>query len=185
MKQNTSIYIFFIIFCFAFSSCKLEVKEKDNYEIISEVLNHSLGHRSDDENGLGWIDESQEYQSLLVLNHTNLRESDIEDIKGYLTFHELSEFSTDDFRAKQKWDITKIKNFDRYELQVLRDQDVKSPHIGMIQISSISYNEKYDEAIVYTSFICAGSGDCGEGLIFHLQKNKKWTIEKVDVLWVS
>lgn len=169
----------------AFNSCKLEVTETDNYEIISEVLNHSLGHKSDDENGLGWIDETQEYQSLLVLNHTNLRETDIESIKGYLTFLEIPEFSINDFKVKQKWDITKIKKFDRYELEVMGDQNVKSPYIGMIQISSISYNDEFDEAIVYTSFLCAGNGDCGEGLIFHLQKNEKWTIEKVDVLWVA
>jgi hypothetical protein len=158
---------------------------KEDYRIISEILNYSYGHETDEENGLSWIDLSKPYSSLLVLNHTSLIESDVQSLKDYLKLNNLVDFSIEDFRTYKEWDVEKIEDFKRYKLEVKTTQSVSRPFIGMIQISSIIYNERFNEAIVYTSFLCAGNGDCGEGLIFHLQKNEKWTVEKEEVLWVA
>jgi hypothetical protein len=133
---------------------------KEEYRIISEILNYSYGHETDEENGLSWIDLSKPYSSLLVLNHTSLIESDVQSLKDYLTFNNLADFSIEDFRTYKEWDVEKIEDFKRYKLEVKTTQSVSSPFIGMIQISSISYNEEFNEAIVYTSFLCAGCGDC-------------------------
>ncbi len=166
-------------------SCKKEHDESDDYAIISVVLNSAFGSESDEENRLYWIDETKEYHTLLLLNHTNLREFDIQIIDDYFKFGEVSGFSIDDFNKKHKWNIEKIKNYKRYRLEEIADQDLRSPYIGMVQISSISYNQNFDSAIVYISFLCAGNGDCGFSGIFHLKKDENWVIQKEEELSVS
>ncbi|MDY8137502.1 hypothetical protein [Aquimarina sp. 2201CG5-10] len=185
MKNKIGFYIgifFFILFLF---SCNSKSNELEEYIIISEIINHSYGKKSDDENRLGWIDSTKTYNSLLVLDHTNLREFDLETLNQYLIFNNLKDFSIEDFKVKKKWDMTKIKEFNRYKLEVMNGQSIKSPYIGMIQISSISFNKEINKAIVYTSFLCSGNADCGEGLVYHLKKGNKWEVKKVESLWES
>ncbi|TPV31165.1 hypothetical protein FJ651_15375 [Paucihalobacter ruber] len=178
-------YFLFLFFIFLIVSCVSKSNEVAEYEIISEVLNHSYGNETDNENGLNWIDTSKPYKSLLILNHTNLIEVDLEIINQYLTFNNITDFSIDDFNEKRDWDVSQIKGYKRYKLEIMKNQSVESPHIGMVQISAISFNKEYNKALVYTSFFCAGNGDCGEGLIFHLTKDNNWKIEKVEIMWVS
>ncbi len=184
-SKKLAIYFLSILFVISILGCKKDVDESSDYAIISAVLNSAFGNESDDENGLGWIDTTKEYNSLLLLNHTNLRQSDIQIINDYLEYQNIAGFSIEDFKNKHKWDIEKIKDYNRYQLEVLNDQDIKSPYIGMAQISSISYNQTYDGAIIFVSFLCAGSGDCGFGKIYHLKKEDKWKIEKEEILEVS
>lgn len=172
-----------IILALLFLTCKSKNHESDDYEILSSVLNFSFGNESDDENGIYWIDETKEYHSLLLLNHTSLVEPDLAMINSYLTFGNFSGFSINDFKKKHRWDIEKINDFKRYTLEVKTNQNIKTPYIGKVQISAISYNKNMDEALVYTSFLCAGNGACGAGLIFHLKKEDKWVVAEMDELW--
>ncbi|MGS2765142.1 hypothetical protein [Sinomicrobium sp. M5D2P9] len=182
---KTKSHFILILSAILFLACKKEHNEADDYEILSAVLNFSYDNESDEANGLYWIDTAKEYHSLLVLNHTNVIEFDLEVIDSYLTFGNFTEFSINDFKKKHKWDLKKIKGFDRYTLETMADQNVKSPYIGMVQISAISYNKNLDRAVVYTSFLCAGNGDCGAGMIFHLKKEEKWIVEEARELWVA
>jgi hypothetical protein len=163
-------------------SCSSEPTEEDKYQIITEILNYTYGHDTDDENGLGWVDLSQSYTSLKVINHTNLREIDIEIIKDYLEFNNISDYSIEDFTVYWDLDINKITNYERYRLETEKEQK-DSNQIGVIQFSSISFKKDFKEAIVYTSFYCGG--ECGEGQVFHLEKKDKWKIKKAETLWVS
>ena len=172
-----------ILLALLFSTCKSKNHESDDYEILSAILNSSFGNESDEENGLYWIDETKDYHSLLLLNHTKLIEPDLGMINIYLTFGDVSGFSINDFKKKHRWDIEKINDFNRYTLEVKTNQNIKTPYIGMVQISAISYNKNMDEAIVYTSFLCAGNGDCGVGLLFHLKKQGNWVVIKTNELW--
>lgn len=186
MKKTSNTFpIIFLTIMIIVLGCKSEPNEIEQYQIVNEVLNHSFGHTTDDENGLGWIDLSKTYDSLLVLNHTRLRESDIQSLNDYITYHNLTDFSIKDFQTYKEWDIERISDFNRYELVVMTDQSVSSPYIGMVQISAIGFNSKFNEAIVYTSFLCAGNGDCGADILYHLKKNDKWKIVKVETLSVS
>jgi len=180
-KIKSSLVI--ILLALLFLTCKSKNHESDDYQILSAVLNSSFGNESDEENGLYWIDETKNYHSLLLLNHTNLIEPDLEMINIHLTFGNVPGFSLNDFKKKHRWDIEKINDFNRYTLEVKTNQKIKTPYIGMVQISAISYNKNMDEAIVYTSFLCAGNGECGVGLLFHLKKRGKWVVTETDELW--
>ena len=164
-------------------ACSTEPNESEEYQIISEVLNHSYAYETDDKNGLGWVDLSKPYDALRVLNHTNFGSVDIESLNDYLNFNELNEFSIEELMKYREWDIQKIKGYDRYRLETDSNKKDTSHYIGTIQFSSISFNEECEKAIIYTSYYCGG--ECGEGLIFHLVKNDKWEIEKVETMWVS
>ncbi|MBL7472077.1 hypothetical protein [Robertkochia sediminum] len=185
MRPKIKSFLLFTLFVTITLSCKKKHHESDDYEILSAVLNYAFGNESDLENGQGWIDETKEYHSLLLLNHTNLRSFDIESIDAYLTLREISEFTIEDFKLKHRWNIEKIKDYKRYRLVAESDQNIRSPYIGMVQISSISYNQNFDKAIIYISFLCAGNGDCGFSSILHLKKDKNWVIEKEEILSVS
>lgn len=185
MKNRIKYYIgltFLTLFLF---SCNQKSHELEEYKIISEILNYSYGHEKDDLNGRGWIDLTKPYHSLLFLNHTNLKKIDLEALTLYLNNNELKGFSIEDFKTRKKWDILKIKGFKRYKLEIMANQPIKSPYIGMVQISSMSFNKEINNAIVYSSFLCAGNGDCAAGLIYHLKKSDKWEIKKVEILLVS
>ncbi len=183
MNSKLKSSLVLIIFALLFLTCKSENHKSDDYEIISVVLNFSFGNESDDENGIYRIDETKEYHSLLLLNHTSLMESDLELINSYLTFGNVSGHSINDFKKKHRWDIEKINDFKRYTLEIKTNQNIETPYIGKMQISAISYNKNMDEALVYTSFLCAGKGACGVGLIFHLKKDGKWVVAEIDEQW--
>ena len=183
MNKRTTFYLGLIFLSLLLFSCKPVLNESEEYQIISEILNHSYGHETDDENGLGWIDTSKSYNSLRVRNHTNLRELDIEILNDYLNFNNLSDFAIEDFQKYREWDIKKIKDYYRYLLETDTDKGNESRYIGSIQFSSISFNKDLDHAIIYTTYYCGG--ECGEGLVFRLIKTDKWTVEKVETLWVS
>lgn len=185
MKNLIKYYFILTFLSLFFPSCNQTSNELDEYNIISKILDYSYGHETNDENGLSWVELSKPYHSLLILNHTNLREFDFKILTEYYNQNKLKDFSIVDLKTKKKRNINKIKGFKRYKLEEMADQPINSPYIGMVQISSICFNKKVDEAIVYTSFLCAGNGDCGEGLIYHLKKSDKWEIYKVENLWVA
>ncbi|MBO0321656.1 hypothetical protein J0X14_05065 [Muricauda sp. CAU 1633] len=181
-QRYRTIFVSLMVLLFG---CTSDSTESDEYQIISEVLNHSFGHQKDDSNGLGWVDLSKTYSSLLVLNHTRLRESDIQLLSNYISYNNLTDFSIKDFQEYKEWDIEKIIDFNRYELEIMTDQSISSPYIGMVQISSVVFNMKLNEALIYTSFLCTGNGDCGADIVYHLKKEEKWKIVKVETLSVS
>tara|TARA_R110000868_G_scaffold409192_1_gene694312 strand:- start:73 stop:648 length:576 start_codon:yes stop_codon:yes gene_type:complete len=186
-KMKIKAYLLIFSCILISSSCKKKYTELDNYEIISAVLNSELGKETDLENGSYWIDESKEYNSLLFLNHTYLNEFDLQMIQSRLNneyYPEFHEFDIDDFKKGREWNIKNIKNYNRFKLVVKTDQPIKSPFIGLFQISSISYNQTSDKAIVFCSFLCAGSGDCGGSMIYYLTRKLKWEVEKVETLEV-
>ena len=183
MRSNKKCFGIFFFFIFHQISCNEELNETEEYQIITEILNHSYSYETDMENGLGWVDSSKSYNALRVLNHTNLIKSDIETLRGYLNFNNLSEFSVEELQIYREWDIKKIEGYTRFQLETDYDKKEDSNYIGTIQFSSISLNQDLDKAIIYTSFYCGG--ECGEGLVFHFSKTDKWKIEKVEILWVS
>lgn len=176
-------FYFLTLLIISFLGCKSEPSEIEEYQIISEVLNHSYGHPTDDENGLGWVDLSKDYNALFVIKHTNQIPSDIEKVYQYLKLNNYCEFSIDELKKYREWDIARIIGYDRYQLESEGYKKADSHYIGQIQFSSISFNKGFDRAIIYTSYMCGG--ECGQGLLFHLSKSNKWEIEKVEVMWVS
>lgn len=183
MNPKLKFSLVIILLALLFLTCNSKNHESDDYEILSAVLNSSFGNESDKENGLYRIDETKDYHSLLLLNHTKLIEPDFEMINIHFSIGNVSDFSINDFKKKHKWDIEKINDFHSYTLEVKTNQNIKTPYIGRVQISAISYNKNMDEAIVYTSFLCAGNGNCGVGILFHLKKQGKWFVSEIDELW--
>ena len=183
MNKRTTFYLGFIFLTLLLFTCNPVLNESEEYQIISEILNHSYGHETDDENGLGWVDTSESYNSLRVRNHTNLRELDINILNDYLNFNNLSEFAIEDFKKYKEWDVKKIKEYNRYRLENDSDKKNDSRYIGTIQFSSIIFNKDLDKALIYTVYSCGG--ECGEGLVFLFTKTDKWKIVKVENLWVS
>ncbi len=175
MKYFT-LFLSFLVF-----SCN-SVKEKNDYKIISVVLNHEFDPEY--RHGLSAEDTSEIYQSVLIKDHNKLTDLDYKIIEDYLINVDNPDFSIEDFQTNQIWDIGKIKDFETYKLEVLEGQNIISPYIGVLQISSISYNKSLDKALVYTYFFCGAK--CESGYIYRLVKeNNGWRIENREVLLVS
>lgn len=158
---------------------------KDEYEIVSKILSKSYGHESNELNGLGWMNDGQDYTSILLLNHTVLKDWDMKLIREYIERNQINEFDLIEFQIRNSWDINKIQGFSRYKIEELNKQNNHSQYIGLVQISNIVFAENKNNAIVYTSFLCAENGDCGIGQIFHLVKNNNWEIVKIEELWAA
>src|SRR5690554_5443806 len=115
MKYFTLFLSFLVFFCNS-------VKEKNDYKIISVVLNHEFDPEY--RHGLSAEDTSEIYQSVLIKDHNKLTALDYKIIEDYLINVDNLDFSIEDFQTNQIWDIGKIKDFETYKLEVLEGQNI-------------------------------------------------------------